>query len=431
MSALCLPLARLVPGSAPCSAPLGRAGPMLSSSRTACRLAGCEGGRHRFPGAAAHGPSHWPPGRPAGAPGPPVGEAAQADGPPGAAPRGPVLHHLQLVSRGLRRQSYQQYPPPSLGCLPIRGHQGRELPGGPSKSWAGPFILWVLSLLLENGRTVTPVGAAEAIFWEHSCVNCCTWEGKGWFCLQRCFLTLVGGRFLSLKRKREHGPGGTSRLCPLPLRSPRPLLLFLLLGLSPGLGRWHLSLVPALPLTLLGDPGQAPPLPPPVSVLSTRWLITYCTSQFTEQPQICHSIRFLLMPHARTVLFPLGPRGPTPHPGSQDKSRRAGTQPQCPDSKQCSPWETQSLLPLWSPCTRVTPKLSTSAACPRTPHCLGCAFPRWGSPASPEPPLCPQVVFRYALAIFKYNEEEILRLRDSLEIYQYLRFFTKTICNNR
>lgn len=47
---------------------------------------------------------------------------------------------------------------------------------------------------------------------------------------------------------------------------------------------------------------------------------------------------------------------------------------------------------------------------------------------SPHPP---QVVFRYALAIFKYTEEEILRLQDSLEIYQYLRFFTKTICNSR
>ncbi|XP_037706820.1 TBC1 domain family member 2A isoform X3 [Choloepus didactylus] len=42
-----------------------------------------------------------------------------------------------------------------------------------------------------------------------------------------------------------------------------------------------------------------------------------------------------------------------------------------------------------------------------------------------------KVVFRYALAIFKYNEKEILRLQDSLEIYQYLRFFTKTICNSR
>ncbi|XP_052032416.1 TBC1 domain family member 2A isoform X4 [Apodemus sylvaticus] len=42
-----------------------------------------------------------------------------------------------------------------------------------------------------------------------------------------------------------------------------------------------------------------------------------------------------------------------------------------------------------------------------------------------------KVVFRYALAIFKYNEEAILRLQDSLEIYQYLRFFTKTICDSR
>ncbi|XP_040337730.1 TBC1 domain family member 2A isoform X4 [Herpailurus yagouaroundi] len=42
-----------------------------------------------------------------------------------------------------------------------------------------------------------------------------------------------------------------------------------------------------------------------------------------------------------------------------------------------------------------------------------------------------KVVFRYALAIFKYNEEEILRLHDGLEIYQYLRFFTKTICNSQ
>ncbi|XP_015415975.1 PREDICTED: TBC1 domain family member 2A isoform X3 [Myotis davidii] len=42
-----------------------------------------------------------------------------------------------------------------------------------------------------------------------------------------------------------------------------------------------------------------------------------------------------------------------------------------------------------------------------------------------------KVVFRYALAIFKYTEEEILRLQNSLEIYQYLRFFTKTIFNSR
>lgn len=41
------------------------------------------------------------------------------------------------------------------------------------------------------------------------------------------------------------------------------------------------------------------------------------------------------------------------------------------------------------------------------------------------------MVFRYALAIFKYNEEGILQLQDGLEIYQYLRFFTKTICDSR
>ncbi|XP_042310528.1 TBC1 domain family member 2A isoform X3 [Sceloporus undulatus] len=42
-----------------------------------------------------------------------------------------------------------------------------------------------------------------------------------------------------------------------------------------------------------------------------------------------------------------------------------------------------------------------------------------------------KVIFRYALAIFKYNEEAILKIQDSLEIYQYLRFFTKTICDGR
>ncbi|XP_035108828.1 TBC1 domain family member 2A isoform X3 [Callithrix jacchus] len=42
-----------------------------------------------------------------------------------------------------------------------------------------------------------------------------------------------------------------------------------------------------------------------------------------------------------------------------------------------------------------------------------------------------KVLFRYALAIFKYNEKEILRLQNGLEIYQYLRFFTKTISNSR
>ncbi|TDH07264.1 hypothetical protein EPR50_G00104070 [Perca flavescens] len=42
-----------------------------------------------------------------------------------------------------------------------------------------------------------------------------------------------------------------------------------------------------------------------------------------------------------------------------------------------------------------------------------------------------KVVFRYTLALFKYKEDEFLKLRDSMEIYQYLRFFTKTITDGR
>ncbi|XP_067409408.1 TBC1 domain family member 2A isoform X1 [Emydura macquarii macquarii] len=42
-----------------------------------------------------------------------------------------------------------------------------------------------------------------------------------------------------------------------------------------------------------------------------------------------------------------------------------------------------------------------------------------------------KVIFRYALAIFKYNEEEILRLHDSVEVYHYLRFFTRMIGDGR
>ncbi|XP_070598301.1 TBC1 domain family member 2A [Erythrolamprus reginae] len=42
-----------------------------------------------------------------------------------------------------------------------------------------------------------------------------------------------------------------------------------------------------------------------------------------------------------------------------------------------------------------------------------------------------KVIFRYALAIFKYNEEAILKIQDNLEFYQYIRFFTKTICDGR
>ncbi|XP_029917223.1 TBC1 domain family member 2A isoform X2 [Myripristis murdjan] len=42
-----------------------------------------------------------------------------------------------------------------------------------------------------------------------------------------------------------------------------------------------------------------------------------------------------------------------------------------------------------------------------------------------------KVIFRYALALFKYKEEDILKIHDSVEIYQYLRFFTKTVSDGR
>ncbi|KAG8454383.1 hypothetical protein GDO86_000851 [Hymenochirus boettgeri] len=42
-----------------------------------------------------------------------------------------------------------------------------------------------------------------------------------------------------------------------------------------------------------------------------------------------------------------------------------------------------------------------------------------------------KVMFRYALAIFKYNKEEILKLTDESDIYQYLTFLPKTICDGR
>ncbi|XP_021168357.2 TBC1 domain family member 2A isoform X1 [Fundulus heteroclitus] len=42
-----------------------------------------------------------------------------------------------------------------------------------------------------------------------------------------------------------------------------------------------------------------------------------------------------------------------------------------------------------------------------------------------------KVIFRYALALFKYKEEDLLKIQDGVEIYQYLRFFTKTISDSR
>ncbi|XP_051875255.1 TBC1 domain family member 2A isoform X2 [Pristis pectinata] len=42
-----------------------------------------------------------------------------------------------------------------------------------------------------------------------------------------------------------------------------------------------------------------------------------------------------------------------------------------------------------------------------------------------------KVIFRYALAIFKYHEEEILKLHDNLRIYDYLQCLTKSISEGR
>ncbi len=42
-----------------------------------------------------------------------------------------------------------------------------------------------------------------------------------------------------------------------------------------------------------------------------------------------------------------------------------------------------------------------------------------------------QVIFRYALALFKYKEEIILKINDSVEMYQYLRIFPYTIADGR
>lgn len=41
------------------------------------------------------------------------------------------------------------------------------------------------------------------------------------------------------------------------------------------------------------------------------------------------------------------------------------------------------------------------------------------------------MIFRYTLALFKYKEDDILKINNSVEIYQYLRIFTKTITDGR
>uniref|UniRef100_A0AAV2L363 Rab-GAP TBC domain-containing protein n=2 Tax=Knipowitschia caucasica TaxID=637954 RepID=A0AAV2L363_KNICA len=43
----------------------------------------------------------------------------------------------------------------------------------------------------------------------------------------------------------------------------------------------------------------------------------------------------------------------------------------------------------------------------------------------------PKIIFRSALALFKYKEEEFLKLQDSTTIFKYLRYFTSTILDSR
>lgn len=43
----------------------------------------------------------------------------------------------------------------------------------------------------------------------------------------------------------------------------------------------------------------------------------------------------------------------------------------------------------------------------------------------------PKVIFRFALALFKCKEEEILKLQDSMSIFKYLRYFTRTVLDAR
>lgn len=42
-----------------------------------------------------------------------------------------------------------------------------------------------------------------------------------------------------------------------------------------------------------------------------------------------------------------------------------------------------------------------------------------------------QIIFRFALALFKYKEEEFLKLQESTAIFKYLRCFTRTVLDSR
>uniref|UniRef100_UPI00398F254A TBC1 domain family member 2B isoform X1 n=2 Tax=Pristiophorus japonicus TaxID=55135 RepID=UPI00398F254A len=43
----------------------------------------------------------------------------------------------------------------------------------------------------------------------------------------------------------------------------------------------------------------------------------------------------------------------------------------------------------------------------------------------------PKIIFRYALAVFKFKEDEFLKLQDYMSIFKYLRYFTRTILDAR
>lgn len=140
-------------------------------------------------------------------------------------------------------------------------------------------------------------------------------------------------------------------------------------GLSSTLGGWHLGLVPALSLTLLGEPGHALP---PASV---------------HFPKVVGDI----LHHSLALLFrfisadtpwkdsitPIRSNRATPCSGSRTGQGRARAQSQsmlCPDSEQCpTPLQSVPLLGL--------PKLSTSEACPGPPALPACMGSLWGLPA--------------------------------------------------
>lgn len=59
------------------------------------------------------------------------------------------------------------------------------------------------------------------------------------------------------------------------------------------------------------------------------------------------------------------------------------------------------------------------------------AAPRAGPFCRRSSPCSPQVIFRFALALFKYKEEEILKLQDPMSMFKYLRYFTRTVLDAR